>query len=100
MCKLTSSDVEEVLASSLVHFNVSLADVVLVAPDGQVAHFLLGKAHERLAIPPALGAETQCYATPGNVQGQMSTVVTDSGVFSYMLYYMAMRYVVHMTTTN
>lgn len=61
---LTAGNVDEVLASGLVHFNVALANVVLVPLERHVAMLGRHEAHESLAVPPALGAQTQRHSAP------------------------------------
>ena len=60
---LTAGNVDEVLSGCLVHFDVSVADVVLVSFECHVAVLGGDKANQCFAVPTSLWAETQCHTT-------------------------------------
>ncbi len=61
---LTSSNIDKIFAGSFVHFNVSLAQVMLVLPQRHIPVFFAFKTYQSFTIPPALLTETQRYAAP------------------------------------
>ena len=62
--RLTSCDVDEVLAGGLVHLDVPVADVVLVPLQRHLPVHRVLEEHEGLPVAPALRAQAQGNAAP------------------------------------
>ena len=62
--RLTSGDVDEVLAGGLVHLDVPVADVVLVPLQRHLPVHRILEEHQGLPVAPALGAQAQGNAAP------------------------------------